>query len=141
MEYQKATYTVKTNDLEVSGYQSLRRTTLWKQLPDHLVKQALSNDLFSVSVYKGDILIGMGRVIGDDSIYYYVQDVVVHTKYRGKGVGNLIMHNIEQYLKGEVETYAFIGLMAAKDSKGFYQKFGYRERDNESPGMYKVFSE
>lgn len=135
------TYTTKTNHLTVPEYQSLRNTTLWKSLPNHQVKRALSNDLYSISVYEEDSLIGMGRVIGDGAIYFYIQDVIVRPEYKGKGIGRLIMQNIEQYLIGRFETYAFVGLMAAEDSQGFYQKLGYHKRKDSGPGMYKIFEE
>ena len=132
-------YTLKTNSLTVSEYQTLRKTTEWEKLPNHLVKHAISNGLFSVSVYKDDVIVGMGRVVGD-GIYYYIQDVIVCPEHQGKGVGKLIMQYIEEYLESELDAYAFVGLMAAKDSQGFYQKLGYEERGKDSPGMYKVLS-
>ncbi len=135
------TYITRTNHLTVPEYQSLRNTTLWKSLPDHQVKKALDNDLYSVSVYKEDMIIGMGRVIGDGAIYFYIQDVIVRPKYKGKGIGRLIMQNIEQYLAELFEAYVFVGLMAAKDSQGFYQELGYHKRKDDSPGMYKILKE
>ncbi len=132
-------YVIKTNNLTVLEYQTLRNTTGWIQLPDYLVKRAISNDLFSVSVYMANVMVGMGRVIGD-GIYYYIQDVIVSPEHQGEGVGKLIMQRIEDYLENGLDTYAFVGLMAAKDSSGFYQKFGYEERGKESPGMFKVLS-
>lgn len=135
------TYITKTDLLTVQEYQSLRSTTSWKSLPDHLVQRALGNDLYSVSVYKEDVILGMGRVVGDGAIYFYIQDVIVRPEYQGMGIGRLIMRNIEHYLKERFETYAFVGLMAAENSQGFYQKLGYHKRKNDSPGMYKIFEE
>lgn len=121
----------------VEEYQQLRATTGWYMLPDELVNKALQNDLFSICIYDQDQLIGMGRVIGDNALYYYIQDVVVTPEYQGKGVGKLIMTAIEQYLDSQAAHHAFIALMSAEGVAGFYKSFGYGERAPGKPGMFK----
>lgn len=131
-------YTLKNNQLSVENYQMLRGTTKWQKLPDQQVKEALSKDLYSVSIFSKNRLVGMGRVIGDGAIYFYIQDVVVHPSFRKKGVGSLIMKAIGAYLDDSAVNYAFIGLMAAKGSLGFYEKHGYERRKDDAPGMYRI---
>ena len=116
----------------------LRNTTAWTKISDKQVEEALSNDLFSVAVFDKNRIIGMGRVIGDGAIYYYVQDVIVHPDFQKKGVGALVMNAIENYFTKHVCNYAFIGLMAADGSMEFYKKLGYKRRSDTAPGMYRV---
>jgi len=131
-------YIINTGNLKVEEYQSLRKTTGWDMLDDKVVKKALENDLFSVCVYDNEKIIGMGRVIGDGAIYFYIQDIIVTTEYKGKGIGKLIMDHVEQYINKTANHNSFIGLMAAEGVKEFYYKFGYKERPDNRPGMYKV---
>lgn len=93
--------------------------------------------MYSICIFDEDEIIGIGRVIGDGAIYFYIQDVIVHPKYRGKKVGALIMKNIGAFLHKTANKNSFIGLMSAKNVKNFYKKYGYTERSEDSPGMYK----
>ncbi|MDC8002905.1 GNAT family N-acetyltransferase [Aureisphaera galaxeae] len=133
-------YRITTNTLTVAEYQSLRGTTSWEQLPDDQVAEALKNDLFSVSVYLGTDFIGMGRVIGDGTLYFYIQDMIVHPDHQGKYIGKFMMEAIEEFLNDNAKGYAFIGLMAAKGTSDFYRKLGYRPRPGNAPGMYRILS-
>ncbi len=133
-------YIIKKNILNVDQYQQLRNTTEWIQLPDSHIKRALRNDLFSVVVLDNKKAIGMGRVIGDGAIYFYLQDIIIHPDYRRKGVGKLIMTTIEQFLQHSIQGYAFIGLMAAQGTMEFYLKSGFAKRKDDAPGMYKIIN-
>lgn len=133
-------FIVKSNQLTVAAYQALRGTTSWEKLPDTQVREALSKDLHSVTVFKDDGPVGMGRVVGDGSIYFYVQDVIVHPNHQGCGIGKLIMESIEGYFEQSITGYAFIGLMSAQGVQEFYRKLGYQARPDGAPGMYKVFN-
>ena len=131
-------YIVETRPITVGEYQTLRATTNWHPIQYGQVEMALKQDLFSVVVSKEGKALGMGRVIGDGAIYFYIQDVIVHPEHRGMGIGKLIMRAIANYLEDTVTDYAFVGLMAAKGVEGFYKSFGYDTRQQDSPGMYKV---
>lgn len=126
------------NKLTTTEYQSIRETTDWCSLKNDMVEKALKNDLFSISVYDKDKLIGIGRVIGDGAIYFYLQDIIVIPEYQNKGIGLLMMEKIEEYFSIAANSNSFIGLMAAKDVKEFYEKFGYKVRPSDRPGMYKM---
>lgn len=125
-------------NLSVSDYQTLRNSTEWESFSDNTVEKALEKDLFSICVFDHEVPIGMGRVIGDGAIYFYVQDVIVLPKYQGIGVGNLIMNHIEEYLIQNTNKNSFIGLIAADGAKEFYYKYGYKERPDNKPGMSKT---
>lgn len=131
-------YHVEIRKLRVSEYQTLRKTTGWDSIKDDIVSKALARDLFSICVLNKNEVVGMGRIIGDGAIYFYVQDVIVVPKYKGKGIGKLIMDNIEFFLNKNANNNSFIGLMAAEGVKDFYHKFGYIERPENKPGMCKM---
>src|SRR5699024_3582882 len=64
---------------------------------------ALKHSLFVFCLYDEDILIGMGRVIGDGGAFFQVCDIVVKPSYQGQGLGKQIMREIMYYL--EHHTY------------------------------------
>lgn len=128
---------VEIRPIKIEEYQALRGSTSWNQLADDVVAKSLANDLFSVCVMDGDKTVGIGRVVGDGAIYFYIQDVIVLPEYQGKGIGRQIMHAIENYLSEATSHNSFIGLMAAEDTQPFYHLFDYRERPGNAPGMFK----
>jgi GNAT superfamily N-acetyltransferase len=129
---------VKKGVISTQDYQKLRATTGWDMFHDKVVERSLSADLFSVSIYDGEDIIGCGRVIGDGLMYFYIQDIIVSPEYQKKGIGTKIMLEIEKFLKKRTVNNSFIGLMAARGVREFYRKFGYSERSPERPGMCKI---
>ena len=132
------TFTIEKRPLKTEEYQLLRASTNWPVHTDETVAKALRSDLFSVCVLEKGNPIGIGRIVGDGALYYYIQDVIVLPDYQKRGVGKLVMMEIEKYLNKNCAKNAFIGLMAAKGVEGFYKKFGYVLRSEDAPGMYKI---
>ena len=131
-------FSIVKRKIKVCEYQSLRQTTGWGFIENDVVEKALEKDLFSVCVLDNDKPVGMGRVIGDGAIYFYIQDVIVDPGYQNKGIGKLIMESIEDYLAKNSNNNSFIGLMAAEGVTQFYEQFGYQKRPDNRPGMFKT---
>ncbi len=113
---------------------SLREKVGWQGVAISEVETSLTNSLFHVVIYDGSVLVGMGRVIGDGVMYFYIQDVVVDPDYQGLGIGATLMAQIESYLSIEAKKSATIGLLAAKGKEAFYARYGYVSRPNTSLG-------
>lgn len=129
---------IENRKISVAEYQMMRKTTGWAMLDNDVVERALENDLFSVCVFDDEKLIGIGHVVGDGYIYFYIQDIIVIPSYQNKGIGRIIMENIEAYLSQATNNNSFIGLMAADDVEDFYKRFGYQIRPVNKPGMFKM---
>ncbi|KGJ93365.1 hypothetical protein [Thalassotalea sp. ND16A] len=65
----------------VAEFSELRAKIGWAETEFAMAKNSLANSLFHVVIRDQFKLIGMGRVIGDGSMYFYVQDVVVDPHY------------------------------------------------------------
>ena len=63
-----------------------------------LMAQLLPNSLFyRLARYNGN-LVGLIRVVGDGVSIVYVQDLLVHPSYQGRGLGKaLLSHVLEKY--------------------------------------------
>ncbi len=129
----------RTNALTADGFASIRSQMGWEDKPLAQIEGALLRGLCTISAYDGETLVGMGRLVGDGAMYWYVQDVVVLTAYQGRGIGTEIMRRLmERVASGGIPgTTVTVGLMAAKGKEGFYTKLGFRSRPNEreDPGM------
>ena len=129
-------YNIVIDSLSPEEYFDIRKTTGWDELSLETIEKGLKNSLYTICIYDKKSIVAMGRVIGDGSIYFYVQDVIVIPKYKGNGLGRIVMEHIMNYLKNHANENSFIGLMAADEVETFYHKFGFKTRGNNKPGMY-----
>ena len=108
----------------------------WGKRTNEIVEEALSNTLCSICAYDGEKLIGYGRIIGDKTIFLYIQDVMVIPEYQGKKIGtgimNMLLEQIDEYKKVNTEIRTYLG--ASKGKESFYEKFGFVSRPNDDLG-------
>ncbi|NGZ77254.1 GNAT family N-acetyltransferase [Saccharibacillus alkalitolerans] len=100
-------------------------------------RAGLPNSLFVVTLREHGKLVGMGRVIGDGGCAYIVSDIVVHPSVQRRGLGRLIMADIERYLDAHVEPGSFVSLIADTPADALYRHFGFIETAPASIGMYR----
>lgn len=123
----------------VDEFNYLTDSVGWGTRDKKIVKIALDHTLYSVCVYDDDKLIGYGRLVGDMTIFVYVQDIIVIPEYQSKKIGTGIMNNIvnkiNDYKKINPLLRTYVGADIGKDD--FYRKFGFitREEANLGAGM------
>ncbi|MBN1313371.1 MAG: GNAT family N-acetyltransferase [Anaerolineae bacterium] len=115
-------------------YADLVQAVGWGTRKPDVVEKALPNSLYGVCAYVGSEIVGMARIIGDDGLVYYVQDVVVRPEYQGQGIGTAMMDKIMAYIQAHASENSVIGLMAAKGKEGLYQRYGFTRRPNDRLG-------
>ena len=113
---------------------SIRAAMGWGVSSMEAAEASVKNCPFSVCLRVDGNLVGLGRIVGDGGLYYYIQDVIVLLEYQGRGYGTLIMQRIMSYLDEHALHGATIGLLAATGKEAFYAKFGFIERPNERMG-------
>ncbi len=127
-------YIEKTPSAEEFNY--LTDSVGWGIRENSVVETALKNTLYSLCVYDDNKLIGYGRIIGDKTIFLYIQDIIVIPEYQNKHIGTRIMENlltqINEYKKINPNIRTYLG--ASKGKESFYVKFGFISRPNEDLG-------
>jgi GNAT superfamily N-acetyltransferase len=98
---------------------------------------ALPNSLYGIVVMHQEQVVGIGRIVGDGAIFYYLQDIAVLPEHQGQGVGSIILERLVSLVLNSAPEKAFIGLFAAKGTQSFYEQFGFRAWP-EMTGMYQV---
>lgn len=102
-------------------------------------KKAIENSIYTLSAYKNDEIVGMGRLVGDGARNFYIQDLFIKPEFQKKGIGKSIVNKLLEYIRenGMKNCDIKVGLMAAKGKDQFYEKLGFRARpnDNEGSGM------
>jgi len=67
--------------------------------------------------------IGFARVVTDGAVFAYLMDVFIDDKYKGEGLGSLLMDEIMQHKDiKEIETFK----LATHDAHEFYIKKGFK---------------
>ncbi len=120
-------YCLVENELRAKDFIRLKVATGFMERPIEQVEKALNNNLFDVTaVYNGEV-IGMGRLVGDGFLYWYLQEIIVLPQYQGQGIGTKIVNRLLEYIKSNTEpgTIVSVGLTAAIGKDTFYEKFGF----------------
>jgi len=123
---------------KISEYKTLREAVGWWDVAEAAAEAALGNALFSVVAIEKGKLVGLGRVVGDGGLYFYIQDLIIHPEFQEKGFGKQVMGALMAFIRTKAKSGAFIGLMAAKGLEGYYEPFGFKARDEDAPGMYQI---
>ncbi|MBU3178891.1 GNAT family N-acetyltransferase [Clostridium estertheticum] len=96
---------------------------------------ALKHSLFIVSLWDDNKLIGFGRIVGDQGITYVISDIMVDPNYQRKGLGKVIMREIDSYLNKNTDENAYVCLIANKPADKLYYQFDFEYVDPKSCGM------
>jgi N-acetylglutamate synthase-like GNAT family acetyltransferase len=127
------------NALTPDIYVELRRKVDFQEYAHDDVAMALKKTLFSVVIFDDSRAVGIGRVIGDDRIVFFLKDVVVDPEYQHRSIGSTIMQSLMEYIEGQACPNAYVGLMSTPNMEAFYTKFGFIQRPakNLGHGMVK----
>lgn len=127
------------NNKSVEEFNFLTEQVGWGRREDNIVREALDNTLYSISIYIDNQIVGYGRLIGDATIFIYIQDVMVLPAYQNKKIGteimNKLLEKIASYQKINPNLRAYLG--ADLNKEDFYRRFGFitRKEANLGEGM------
>lgn len=128
--------TIPTSD----EFNRLANSVDWSYTDKTIIEKALKNTIYAICVYDNDKLIGFGRLIGDVTMFLYIQDVMVSPEYQGKKIGTNIMKylisKIDELKKDAPEIRTYLG--ASKGKEAFYKKFGFVIREEAGLGSGMV---
>ncbi|HRQ65613.1 MAG TPA: GNAT family N-acetyltransferase [Xanthomonadaceae bacterium] len=122
----------------IHEYRRLRDSTGWWKVDEKAIEAALSHSLFSVVAIDDDDIAGLGRIVGDGGLYFYVQDLIVRPDFQKNGLGKRLMAELMSYITAHAKPGAFVGLMAARGLRRYYESFGFQARPEDAPGMFQV---
>ena len=123
--------TIKRNELTAEQFIELWKS-VWNGAPSpEQTRLAMEHTLFRVSVFDGEKIVAMARVIGDMGLCYYIKDVIVRPEYQKKGIGRMMIDEILSFIRenGVPETDIFVELCAMPDKIPFYERFGFGENE------------
>lgn len=105
-----------------------------------VAETSINNSIHCITVKENEQIVGMGRIVGDGAIYFYIQDIVVHPEHQKKGIGKEIMNHLVEYLNTNAPDKAFVGLFASQGNGSFYEKYNFKDYSPNMTGMFTVIS-
>ena len=132
-------YTVLHEIPSVETYCNLRLSAGLSAKSRSATATGLPNSVFAVQIVyhprsddpnsgsKNPLPVGMGRVIGDGALFFQVVDIAVLPSHQGKGLGKMILKEIETWIAANVPPTGYISLIADGRAKDLYAQYGFVE--------------
>ena len=100
----------------------LREAVGWNRMEDEY-NNPLMTSYYHIAVYEDDKMVGYIDSVSNGVTDAYIQDLMVHPDYQGKGLGTELMNQMITYLK-EKRIY-IISVVFEESLKPFYDRFGF----------------
>jgi len=100
----------------------LREAVGWNRMEDEY-SNPLMISFYHIAVYEDDKMVGYIDSVSNGVTDAYIQDLMVHPDYQGKGLGTELMNQMITYLK-ENRIY-IISVVFEESLKPFYDRFGF----------------
>ena len=91
------------------------------QYPQRLYK-ALMHSSTVLTVWDGDKLVGLIRVLDDSEMLAQIHYVLVHPDYQGQGIAGEMLHFVCEDMKGRGVPVLYL----VTDHMSFYERYGWR---------------
>lgn len=113
--------------LKLSEYRTLCTAVGWEAVINfEAAPHSLDHSLYHVLALYDRQVTGMGRIVGDGAMYFYLQDIAVQPDHHHQGIGRRIMEHLVVYLAAHAPAQAFVGLFAAQGTERWYAQFGFQ---------------
>lgn len=100
----------------------LREAVGWNRMEKEYANPLMTS-YYHIAVYEKDEMVGYIDCVSNGVTDAYIQDLMVHPDYQGKGMGTDLMNQMIMYLK-EKHIY-IISVVFEEGLKPFYDKFGF----------------
>lgn len=124
---------VKAGGLTPEGYQMLAQAVGWEHRSVSQARDLIINARHSVTAWRGETLVGMGRSTGTGARYAHLVDIAVLPDCHGMGVGSALMAHLLKLVDHETSEDATVTLHATPGAEAFYTRFGFQ--GSQTPGL------
>lgn len=87
---------IEINTLTPDLFLELYTSVGWEPPCREQVERALQNTTAAFVAYEDEKAVGMVRLIGDGGMSFYIKDFAVLPGYQGKGVGQMLLRELQQ---------------------------------------------
>lgn len=114
----------------------------WGKRKEESIKLALDKTIYSISAYDYGEIVGYGRIVGDETMFLYIQDIMVSPEYQNQKIGTHIMDKLIKKVEEYKENYPDIRVYVGPDygKEDFYRKYGFKTRKEAHLGDGMIYS-
>jgi len=119
-------------------YHDLRKISGLTPPPMSPISSGLAGSWFSLVIIHTPTseVVGMGRLVGDGSLFLQLVDIAVHPSHQGHGLGRMVMECLLAYAD-EKAPDAYVSLIGDPPAnEKFYPRFGFKDV-SPSTGMFR----
>ena len=115
-------YIKKFDEKDIENlYEDAGWTNYTKNIPK--LMEAIEASLMVVSALDDEKLIGLVRAVGDGITIVYIQDIIVLSEYKRKGIGSRLLKNVLGNYKDVRQKILLTD--DREETRGFYEKNGF----------------
>lgn len=113
---------IENKSTSAKAIADLRQSVGWNRMED-CYKNPLMTSYFHIACYDGEKLIGYIDTVSNGVTDAYIEDLMVHPDYHGKGIGTTLMNKTIEYLK--TNKIYMISVVYEEKLLPFYKRFGF----------------
>lgn len=129
-------------------YHDLRKLAGMTPPPLEAVPKSLAHSFVGIVAYErkhmvndttpapGQEAVGMGRLVGDGSLFLIMVDIAVHPEHQRMGIGRRIVQRLVDYVD-EHAPFAYVSLVADAPAQKLYPLYGFQDV-KPSVGMFRM---
>ena len=111
----------------IDEYSRLIASVEWKPRDVEAVEIALRSSCFDVTARVGEEAVGMGRIVGDGALHFFLCDVVVDPRFQKRGIGRAIVQRLDEWVRARPYPNTLVSLTARLGTEKLYGSVGYRD--------------
>lgn len=120
--FDEFTLTDDPGRIVIDAVERMLRKTYWASKRERgVIEQSLKSS-FVISLFHGDEMIGMARVVSDYCTFAWICDVIVEEEFRGRGLSKWMM---EVLLSHDAFATSTRWCLATRDAHELYRRFGF----------------
>jgi GNAT superfamily N-acetyltransferase len=108
----------------------------FKPHPDVAIAVGLANSFCGVCAVDGERVVGVGRIIGDGALHFYLTGIMVMPDFQRRGIGTRIVEALLHRVKQVPYANTLIEALPLPGLESFYERFGFKACRQYAPGMH-----
>ena len=108
----------------------------FKPHPEEAIRIGLANSWHAVCAEIDGNVIGVGRIVGDGALHFYVTNIMVVPAHQRSGVGSAIVESLVSQVRTVPYANVLVEALPLPGLESFYARFGFRASRQYAPGMH-----
>ena len=117
-------------------FAAITRAVGFKPHPPEAIRIGLAHSWSAVCALIDDTVVGVGRIIGDEALHFYITGVMVAPTHQRQGIGSRIVEALLAEVKKVPYSNALVEALPLPGLERCYGRFGFKASRRYAPGMH-----